>query len=281
MPAIYDNKLDHWATGLCECCSDPVHSGDQCSFFCGALFCQCCALGRLQQHAGLFDECCTPCCFYCCLSGTMIGTLVPQFTLLNLHRAVIEEDNIKESFCSSLCKVICCFACTMSQVNNQFILKNVKFEPDRSSSCCTRLFGHVGGAHLVQAVPAGPANNSIVPPMTNSMSDHNGHNPPPPKSIMPAQMMPARMQPALDPALPIQGRRLLRPTSMRPPPKSVRPALKPTMSALPATKRSVPSKRVRFNTAFVLLPAMSATLRRPALWVPKKAAPLPDRFCKQ
>jgi hypothetical protein len=279
MPAIYENTQKQWVTGLCDCCSDPVHSGDQCCFFFEALFCQCCALGRLQQHAGLFDECCTPCCFYCCFSGTMIGTLVPQFTLFNLHRAVIEEDNIKESFCSSLCKVICCFACTMSQVNNQFILKKVKFEPDRSSSCCTRLFGHVGGAHLVQAVPAGPANNSIVPPMTNSMSGHNGHNPPPPKSMMPTQM-----QPALDPVKSQQVRLLTFPTVMQPPPRSVRPVLRPAMSVLPATKRStLPRKSVSFSTqsAFVLVPAMSATTRRPALWVPKKTAPLPDRFSKQ
>ena len=155
-----------WATSLCDCCSDPKQSGNQCCFFCSALWCQCAAQGTLQQHAGLSNDCCGPCCCYCCFSEM----LVPQCALFNLHRAVIDAEKIEEGCMSSLFKVICCFACTMNQLNNHFILKKKQFKKSNNGnccSCCTYLMGCVNSDPLVQ-VPAGNQ-EAVVVPITNSM----------------------------------------------------------------------------------------------------------------
>jgi hypothetical protein len=208
------NTHNEWATSLCDCCSDPQESRNQCCFFCSALWCQCAAQGTLQQHAGLSNDCCGPCCCYCCFSEM----LVPQCALFNLHRAVIDAEKIEEGCMSSLFKVICCFACTMNQLNSHFILKNKRFNAT-SGDCCMHLMGCVNGAQLVEAVPH--SESAVMPAMTNSMTKMQPMPVQPPPPMMPPPMMPPPMpvQPVKQPAAPPRG--LTRPTTMGSPPKSV------------------------------------------------------------
>ena len=148
---------NQWATSLCDCCSDPHQGSGQWQFFCCSLFCQPCAQGKLQQHTGLSDECCGPCCFYSVTSSTAFGMLIPCISLFNLSRSVSDKEGIHEDCATTFFKVFCCFSCAMNQLNNQFILKNQRFDTRGSSCNCMYLMGCVGDANLVDYVPTGDA----------------------------------------------------------------------------------------------------------------------------
>jgi hypothetical protein len=155
MMAVQDthDTQNKWETGIFCCCCSPGQSGNQCCFFCGTLFCQPCAQGILQEHAGLADDCCGPCCFYS-LSSYFTAMLVPCISLFYLRRSLAEKADIGEGCLSAFCKVLCCFPCAMSQMNSQFILGNQKFETQGSGCCkCMQfLMGCVGEAKFVTAI---------------------------------------------------------------------------------------------------------------------------------
>ena len=131
-----------WSSGFCYCCCDSQQSCNQCMFFCGGTFCPCIAQAILQMHSGLAKSCCGPYCFYCCLGGCT-SNILPCVSLFNLRRAVAKASNIEEDCGCTLCKVLCCFACTMSQVNNQFIINNTKFMVEADDCDCSYLMGCV------------------------------------------------------------------------------------------------------------------------------------------
>ena len=146
---VTQEQSNHWQTGLCNCCGGDSHqSSNQCSFFCGGLFCPCIAQGYLQKHVGLSGGWVAPSCFYCCAAGCT-SNLIPYISLFNLHQSVAHASGIKEGCLSTLCKVICCFPCTLSQINNEVILGHKKFEPDAPDCDCMHLLGCVGGKQLV------------------------------------------------------------------------------------------------------------------------------------
>lgn len=154
-----------WRTGICDCCGDQIHCSTQCQFFCQSLFCQPCAQGTLQEHAGLARDCCGPCCFYSLCSGTALGMLIPYISLFNLRRAVSEKDNIGETCPETFCCVICCFPCAMSQLNNHFTLGNKSFKVKNTGccSCIQYLMGCVGDAKLTSN-----ETNLMLPPTPDS-----------------------------------------------------------------------------------------------------------------
>jgi hypothetical protein len=135
-------QKQQWQSGFCCCCCDSGQGCNQCMFLCGGAFCPCIAQAILQVHSGLAKSCCGPCCFYCCLSGCT-GNIGPCVALFNLRRTVAKASNIDEDCCCTLCKVLCCFCCTMSQVNNQFIVGNTKFKVEAEDCDCKFLMGCV------------------------------------------------------------------------------------------------------------------------------------------
>ena len=125
-----------WESGLCNCCGDKEHSGEQCRFFCCALWCQCCAQGEMQQSSGLSDGCCIPCLFYSCTST--FSNLIPCIAMCNLHNSVAHASGINEStFCSCL-KVCFCTACALNQVHSQLLLTGKSSLQTLGRSSCAR-----------------------------------------------------------------------------------------------------------------------------------------------
>ena len=230
-----------WATSLCNCCSDPRQSSNQCQFFCCSLFCQPCAQGQLQQHAGLADNCCLPCCFYSIFSSTAFGMLVPYISLFNLDRAVIEKENISEGCFCTLCKVLCCFPCAMNQLNNHFILKNEKFEVGSSSCNCMHLMGCVGDAGLVTAVPQSDLQPTVAPVMSNTMLVR-------PSQFTPMLMPPPPMLPSAPPMPPYAKPRLVRPASTRSAVPQVRTLTRVQPAVMPTRRLPFITKKKSTNT---------------------------------
>ena len=158
-----------WASGLCNCCGHNGQSYNQCKFFCGAMCCPCIAQAYLQKHAGLADDCCGPACFYFCLGG-YTSNIVPCISLFNLRNTVATAAGIKEGCLCSLCKVLFCFACAMSQVNNELILSNRKFNVKASDCNCLYLLGCVSPPVLISAGAVAVKSIAVQSPVVhNSM----------------------------------------------------------------------------------------------------------------
>jgi hypothetical protein len=229
-----------WQTNICDCCSDHLHCSTQCQFFCQSLFCQPCAQGTLQEHAGLANNCCGPCCFYSLCSGTALGMIIPYISLFNLRRAVSEKDNIGESCPETCCCVLCCFPCAMSQLNNHFTLgdKSFKVKNTGCCSCIQYLMGCVGDAKLTSN-----STNLMLPPTPDSTPNSMNTDSPRERLIVlrPTRSLPIKpssvtsvsqerrsVSPLLRNArsmsnLPTNNSRGLRfPTKLLPPPASVR-----------------------------------------------------------
>ncbi len=144
-----------WNSGFCYCCCDEKQSCNQCMFFCGVACCPCISQSILQVHSGLANSCCGPCCFYYCLGG-FTGNIGPCVALFNMRRAVAKVSNIEEDCQCTVFKVLCCFCCTMSQVNNQFILTQTKFDLPADDCNCSALMGCLNpeGSGTIQLVDA-------------------------------------------------------------------------------------------------------------------------------
>ena len=137
-----------WESGLCNCCGDREHSGEQCRFFCCALWCQCCAQGEMQQSSGLSDGCCIPCLFYSCTST--FSNLIPCIAMCNLHNSVAHASGINEStFCSCL-KVCFCTACALNQVHSQLLLTGKTYKVKNNGCNLAYLMGFVGEQQLYE-----------------------------------------------------------------------------------------------------------------------------------
>jgi hypothetical protein len=178
MMAVQDTQYTQkkWETGIFCCCCSHGQSGNQCCFFCGTLFCQPCAQGILQEHAGLADDCCGPCCFYSLCSSTALGVLVPCISLFNLRRSLTEKANIGEGCLWAFIKVLCCFPCAMSQMNNQFVLGKKEFKAKGSGcgKCMSYVMGCVGDVQLGDALQRSTSNTMQgveAPSPPNYMSD--------------------------------------------------------------------------------------------------------------
>ena len=141
-------QSNHWETGICDCCGHSQQGSNQCGFFCTGMFCPCIGQGILQEHVGLSSGWVAPSCFYCCAAGCT-SNLIPYISLFNLHQHVAHAAGIKEGCLTSLLKVICCFPCTLSQVNNQVILTKRTFEQDTTSCNCMHFLGCLGDKEFV------------------------------------------------------------------------------------------------------------------------------------
>ena len=181
------NTHNEWATSLCDCCSDPQESRNQCCFFCSALWCQCAAQGTLQKHAGLSNDCYGPCCFYCCCSGIC----VPQCALFYLQRALLDAEKIQENCFCSLLKAFFCSSCTMNQLNNHFILKHKQFNAG-NGDCCMHLMGCVKGAPLEDTISQ--TQNSMVNSMNPDTQPLLPNNFAAPNPLEPSSMLTPNMR---------------------------------------------------------------------------------------
>lgn len=149
-----------WSTGLCACC-DPTKKNccNSCCFCLTALMFPYCAQGALLNDAGLVNDCVGASCVFWFLYSV---PLLPQFLFCNLRRNIAQVRGIKESYLTSILYVLYCFPCAMTQVYNDLVLKNYKFEENKSA------FSAFAGN--VRDKTAFLANTNIQEPFDSSLS---------------------------------------------------------------------------------------------------------------
>jgi hypothetical protein len=117
-------ETQEWSTGLCGCCGVQEHCCNSCGFCFAASMFPCCAQGALLKDTGLVDDCCGASCVFCCC---YMFPVVPYAAFCNLRQSIASARGIQESCFSTFCQVLCCFPCAMTQVYNDLVTQNYKF----------------------------------------------------------------------------------------------------------------------------------------------------------
>ena len=120
---------NEWSTGLCGCCSVHDHCCNSCGFCFAALMFPCCAQGALLKDTGLVDDVYGASCVFCCCYTI---PLVPFAVFCNLRQSIASARGINETCFSTFCQVLCCFPCAMTQVYNDLVIGNYKFQKNPS-----------------------------------------------------------------------------------------------------------------------------------------------------
>jgi hypothetical protein len=158
-PILAGFTSKEWSTGLCGCCSVQEHCCNSCGFCFAACMFPCCAQGALLKDTGLVDDCYGASCIFCCCYTVPI---VPYAVFCNLRQNIAEARGIKETFIETFCQVLCCFPCAMTQVYNDLVAQNYKF--NRNSGMLDSFVGNV--THKAAYV----ANYGVASQTVNSMS---------------------------------------------------------------------------------------------------------------
>lgn len=102
---------DEWSSGLLSCCGEDGN----CCFCCLASVMPGVAQAILLTDLGTFESCTCPGLCYSALD-IFTGKSVMPLILLSLRINMVKKLRRKESECESFCKVICCYTCSIAQM---------------------------------------------------------------------------------------------------------------------------------------------------------------------
>jgi hypothetical protein len=162
-------KNKDWSTDICACCSGKEANP---GFFCMACCCGGIAQGALIQKLGLVKSGCIPSMAYECLD-VFTGRSCTMFALIHLRMGLDEKLGRNEGICCSCCRVCCCYACAMAQIDRDCRSEGREYKFDTPEGMCdtaSTAFGAVIGDPHSYDPQMGSGEYQPIPNPSNSMN---------------------------------------------------------------------------------------------------------------